>query len=57
MQQNEITYLLTMKLFRKMLEQGLITAKNYAETDTKMRQKYAPKIGTLFIEKPLTYQQ
>ena len=46
-----------MKLFRKMLEQGLITAKNYAETDTKMRQKYAPKIGTLFIEKPLTYRQ
>lgn len=52
MNQNEMTYLITMKLFRKMLEQGLITAEKYAVIDTKMRLKYAPKIGTLFCENP-----
>ncbi len=52
MKQNEITYLVTMKLFRKMLESGLLTAEKYAVIDTKMRLKYAPKIGTLFCENP-----
>ena len=57
MSQNELTYLVTMKLFQKMLEQDLITAEKYAEIDTKMRAKYAPKIGTLFCEIPLTNPQ
>ena len=52
--QNELTYLVTMKLFQKMLESGLITAEEYAVIDTKMRAKYSPKIGTLFCEIPLT---
>lgn len=54
MSQNESTYLVTMKLFQKMLESGLITAEGYAVIDTKMRAKYSPKIGTLFCEIPLT---
>lgn len=55
MNQNEITYLITMKLFRKMLQSGLISEEEYAVIDTKMREKYRPKIGTLFTEKSLTY--
>lgn len=54
MNQNEITYLVTMKLFLKMLECGLLTAEEYCVIDTKMRAKYQPKIGTLFCEIPLT---
>ena len=57
MNQNEITYLVTMKLFQKMLESGLITAEEYFVIDTKMRAKYSPKIGTLFCEIPLTDSQ
>lgn len=52
MNQNEITYLVTMKLFLKMLECGLLTAEEYCVIDTKMRAKYQPKIGTLFCEIP-----
>lgn len=52
MSQNEITYLVTMKLFLKMLECGLLTAEEYCVIDTKMRAKYQPKIGTLFCEIP-----
>lgn len=54
MNQNEITYLVTMKMFQKMLKSGLITAEEYAVIDTKMRAKYSPKIVTLFCEIPLT---
>ena len=57
MSQNELTYLVTMKLFQKMLKSGLITAEEYAVIDTKMRAKYSPKIGTLFCEIPLTDTQ
>lgn len=52
MNQNEITYLVTIKLFQKMLESGLITESEYSVIDTNMRAKYQPKIGTLFSENP-----
>lgn len=52
MNQNELTYLVTMKLFQKMLECGLLTAEEYRVIDTKMRAKYQPKIGVLFTEIP-----
>lgn len=52
MNQNELTYLVTMKLFLKMLECGLLTAEEYCVIDTKMRAKYQPKIGVLFTEIP-----
>ena len=54
MNRNEMTYLVTMKLFQNMLNKRLITADEYAVIDTKMRAKYSPKIGTLFCEIPLT---
>ena len=52
MNQNEIIYLVTMKLFQKMLKNGLITPEEYTLFDTKMKAKYAPKIGVLFCEIP-----
>lgn len=55
MNRNEKTYLLTMKLFQKMLKSGLLTPEEYAVIDTKMRVKYHPKIGALFTGNPLTY--
>ena len=50
----EIVYQLTMKKAQEMLEQGLISKDEYAEFDTKMRQKYDPVIGNLFAEIDLT---
>ena len=50
MSQNELTYLVTMKLFLKMFKCGLLTAEEYCVIDTKMRAKYQPKIGVLFTE-------
>lgn len=52
MNQNELTYLVTMKLFQKMLECGLLTAEEYSVIDTKMKAKYQPKIGVLFTDIP-----
>lgn len=52
MNQNELTYLVTMKLLQKMLECGLLTAEEYSVIDTKMKAKYQPKIGVLFTDIP-----
>ena len=46
----EIIYQVTMSAARQMLEKGLITDEQYQKYDTKMRQKYAPIIGTLWSE-------
>ena len=44
---------MTMSAARRMLEKGLITEEQYQKYDTKMRQKYAPIIGTLWAEMDL----
>jgi len=54
MEQNDFKYHVTMSLVRKMAKQGLLTADEYAVIDTKMREKYRPKIGTIFVKIPLT---
>ena len=46
----EIVYQMTMSAARQMLEKGMITDEQYQKYDTKMRQKYAPIIGTLWSE-------
>ena len=46
----EIVFQMTMSAARQMLEKGLITDEQYQKYDTKMRQKYAPIIGTLWSE-------
>lgn len=54
MEQNDFKYHVTMSLVRKMVKQGLLTADEYDVIDTKMREKYRPKIGTIFVKIPLT---
>lgn len=49
----EVVYQMTMSAARRMLEKGLITEEQYQKYDTKMWQKYAPIIGTLWAEMDL----
>lgn len=46
----EILYQTTMNLAKRMLEKSLISKEEYAEIDTKMREKYEPCLCTLFAE-------
>ena len=43
----ERLYQRTMSVFKKMLEDGLISKEEYAEIDTRMTEKYSPKYGSL----------
>lgn len=47
---NEKLYQMTMSLARTLLSDRAITEKQYADFDTKMKQKYAPKIGSFFTD-------
>ena len=38
---------------KKMLDEGLINQKDYAEIDTKLLKKYRPTMSTLLSGKPL----
>jgi len=44
----------TMIMVRNMRKNGLITADEYTLIDTIMLVKYAPTLGNLFSENPLT---
>ena len=46
----EKLYQATMSMVRKMLAEGLITEEEYRQIDTMFREKYEPKIGTLFVD-------
>ena len=46
----EKLYQVTMSMVRKMLAEGLITEEEYRQIDTMFREKYEPKIGTLFVD-------
>lgn len=48
MSKNEVSYLVTMLLFRKMMNEALLSQEEYDVINTQMKQKYDPKIGTLF---------
>lgn len=39
-----------MRIIRNWLEDGLITEKEFTIIDTKMKEKYHPKIGSLLFE-------
>ena len=41
---------------KKMLDEGIITQKDYAEIDTKLLEKYRPTMSTLLSGKPLIKQ-
>lgn len=50
--QNELMYQMTMSIARKMFSEGLMTEDEYRQIDTMFREKYQPKIGTLFVDLP-----
>lgn len=50
MHKNEVSYLVTMFLFRKMMNESLLSQKEYETINTHMKQKYDPKIGSLYAE-------
>ena len=41
---------------KKMLDEGIINQKDYAEIDTKLLKKYRPTMSTLLSGKPLIKQ-
>ena len=51
--ENEFKYMASMDMAKSLLKQGLITNEELCAFDTKMRQKYNPKIGTLWQENTL----
>lgn len=51
--QNELMYQTTMSIARKMFNEGLITKDEYRQIDTIFRDKYEPKLGTLFVDLPV----
>ena len=48
--QNELMYQMTMSIARRMFSEGLMTEDEYRQIDTIFREKYQPKIGTLFVD-------
>ncbi len=47
---NEMRYQNAMAAARHLLEQGIIDRDDYREFDTKMANKYAPTLGSLFSD-------
>ena len=47
---NELMYQITMSIARRMFSEGLMTEDEYRQIDTIFREKYQPKIGTLFVD-------
>lgn len=48
MSKNEVSYLVTMLLFRKMMDESMLSQDDYEAINARMKQKYDPKIGNLF---------
>ena len=46
----EKLYQVTMCMVKRLLGLGIITREEYAEIDTRMREKYEPSLGTLFAD-------
>lgn len=44
---------MSLSVAKAMLEKGIITADEYSEIDTILREKYRPILGTLLAGKPL----
>jgi hypothetical protein len=50
----EAKYQSSMRMFRSLLDKGIITQKDYFEAEHLMREKYHPLLGTLFADIALT---
>ena len=48
--QKEAMYQVTMGIVKKMFHANLISEDEYRQIDTMFREKYEPKIGTLFVD-------
>ena len=48
--QKEAMYQVTMSIVKKMFHANLISEDEYRQIDTMFREKYEPKIGTLFVD-------
>ena len=48
--QKEAMYQVTMGIVKKMFHANLISEEEYRQIDTMFREKYEPKIGTLFVD-------
>lgn len=46
----EIIFQMTMRCARELTEKGLLSKEEYAQFDTRMQQKWEPKIGGLFTD-------
>ena len=49
---DEIMYQITMSFARKLYADGLMSKEEYRQIDTIFREKYNPKLGTLFVDLP-----
>lgn len=49
----ERLYRMSLSVAKAMLGKGIITADEYSEIDTILREKYRPILGTLLAGKPL----
>ena len=50
----EVQYQSSMKMFKGLLERGIITKTDYAKAEQLMQEKYQPVLGTLFSDMALT---
>ena len=50
----EARYQSSMRMFRTLLDKGIINQGDYAEAEHLMREKYHPLLGTLFADIALT---
>lgn len=50
----EVKYQSSMRIFRTLLDKGIINQGDYAEAEHLMREKYHPLLGTLFADIALT---
>jgi len=50
----EVRYQSSMRMFRTLLDKGIINQGDYAEAEHLMREKYHPLLGTLFADIALT---
>lgn len=47
---NEIAYQITMNYLKQMLEQEIISVEEYNKMNDEIKEKYTPKISSLFFE-------
>ena len=54
MLEREAHYQASMRMFRALFSQGILSREDYTEAERMMREKYNPALGTLFSDISLT---